>query len=207
MRFGRRQHENDSFFEILTQAANNLIEGTDYMARICNASPAEREGLRNELHAVENSSDDLTHSFMNHINQTFVTPLDRDDLVSLAYAIDDCMDQVDEAGNLIVVYKINELPSGITGQIEVLQKCAELTAAAIPNLKTLEDLREYWVEINRLENQGDQIYMRTLMSLFDNIKDPILLIKLKDIISALEGAIDSYEDLASTIENIAIKES
>lgn len=206
MRFGRNR-ENGSFFELLTQIAGNLIEGTDYLSKILQASAKDREGLRNELHAVENSSDDLTHGFMNQVNQTFVTPLDRDDLALLASNLDDIMDMTDEAGNLIVVYKLEDLPEGVAGQVDILQKCARLTAEAMPNLRLLEGLREYWVEINRLENQADQIYMRTLMSIFDEVTDPIQIIKLKDIIEALERSVDAYETLASTIESIAIKES
>lgn len=205
--FGHRRHDDNSFFELLTKAAHNLVEGSALLAQILGAPSVEREALRNELHAVENSSDEITHEFMKQVNLTFVTPLDRDDLSTLVSRLDDCMDLIDEVGNFIAIYKIESLPESVTKQVEVLQKCAELTVQAMPNLKTLEDLREYWVEINRLENQGDQIYMRGLVQLFDEVTDPIELIKQRDVLEKLESACDAYESLASTIESIAIKES
>ena len=103
--------KDERFFEQLTEIAGNLIEGTDILAKLMALPPAQRDAERNDLHAVENSSDDLTHAFMNKINQTFVTPLDRDDLSELAYRLDDCMDLIDEAGNLIVVYQLQEIPA------------------------------------------------------------------------------------------------
>ncbi|MDO5671232.1 MAG: DUF47 family protein [Actinomycetaceae bacterium] len=203
-----RPNDNDaSFFSLLTQSAQNLIEGTAYLAQILQANEEQREGLRHELHAVENASDEITHQFMSKVNQTFVTPLDRNDLTELCSNLDTCMDRTDEAGNLIVIYKVGQLPSGVAKQVDILTSCAQLTAEATPGLKTLQNLRDYWVEINRLENQGDQIYMNTLMKIFETVTDPILLIKYKDIIESLEKAIDSYETLATLIETIAIKES
>ena len=199
--------KDEGFFEQLTEIAGNLIEGADILAKLMALPPEQRDAERNNLHAVENSSDDLTHAFMNKINQTFVTPLDRDDLSELAYRLDDCMDLIDEAGNLIVVYQLQELPECLHKQAAILQKCAAVTAKAMPRLKTLDELREYWVEVNRLENQADQIYMHCLSDIVNNNPDPIAVIKLKDITERLEDACDAFEHLAALVEGIAIKES
>lgn len=203
--FHTRTDEN--FFEQLTEIAQNLIIGTDFLERLVHADMHTRDGLRNELHAVENASDDLTHAYMNKVNLSFITPLDRDDMSELAYRLDDCMDMIDEAGNLIVVYQVGELPNYLKKQVDILKQCAAATAAAMPHLKTLKELREYWVEINRLENQADQVYMRALSEIVNNITDPILVIKLKDITERLEDATDAYEHLAALVEGVAIKES
>ncbi len=203
--FNRRKDE--SFFELLTEIAGNLITGTNLLSRLVKSDLDQRDGLRDELHVVENHSDDLTHAFMNKVNQSFITPLDRDDMSQIAYRLDDCMDLTDEAATLIVVYQVDTLTEDILKQVEILEKCAELTAEAMPRLKTLSELKEYWVEINRLENQADRIYMRALSAIVNQISDPIQVIKLKDITERLEEACDAYERLAALVEGIAIKES
>lgn len=203
--FNRRKDE--SFFELLTEIAGNLITGTNILSRLVKSDLDQRDGLRDELHVVENHSDDLTHAFMNKVNQSFITPLDRDDMSQIAYRLDDCMDLTDEAATLIVVYQVDTLTEDILKQVEILEKCAELTAEAMPRLKTLSELKEYWVEINRLENQADRIYMRALSAIVNQISDPIQVIKLKDITERLEEACDAYEHLAALVEGIAIKES
>ena len=202
------RHRNDEgFFELLTDIANNLIEGTAYLSKLVQAPAAQRENLRNQLHAVDNECDDLTHEYLNKVNQSFVTPLDRDDMSSLAYLLDDCMDLTDEAGAFIVLYQVNDLPADLLKQVEILEKCAKVTAEAMPHLQDLRNLRSYWVEINRIENQGDQIYMRALSDIVNHTPDPILLIKLKALTQRLEDAVAGYERLAGLVEGISIKES
>lgn len=109
------------------------------------------------------------------------------------------------------MYDIGEIPEPVAtllaDQIDILQRCADQTAQSIPGLKSPLDLRDYWVEINRLENEGDLTYRRTLTALFDSQLDPITVIKLKDLIEVLERASDAFEDLANGIETIAVKES
>ena len=108
---------------------------------------------------------------------------------------------------LVVLYKIKELPHDIVGQVEVLERAAELTAEAMPRLRGLRDLSEYWIEINRLENQGDQVYRRLLAELFSGAYDALTVLKLKEVIDQLEAAADAFEHVANTVESIAVKES
>jgi uncharacterized protein Yka (UPF0111/DUF47 family) len=144
---------------------------------------------------------------MRRLNQTFVTPFDRDDIYGLASALDDCMDAMEEAADLIVLYRVETLPMRVSEQVQVLQRCAELTAEAMPRLRTLDQLDDYWVEINRLENQGDKVHRKLIAQLFDEIGEPILLMKLKEIVDVLEDATDSFERVANMVETIALKES
>ena len=144
---------------------------------------------------------------MRMLNQTFVTPFDRDDIYGLASSLDDCMDFMEEAGDLIVLYKIEELPPLVSDQVDVLQRCAELTAEAMPRLRSMQDLSEYWVEINRLENEADRTYRKLLAEMFNNGTDAIELMKLKEVVDALEHAADAFEKVANTVETIALKES
>lgn len=205
--FKRSKSSDDSFFALMAQTALRLQDATELLAQIIHAAPADRPPLRDKLHEVEHAADELTHQISRKLNQTFVTPLDRDDIQMLAYALDDCVDEVDEAGGLIVIYEVDEFPKQLSVQVDALQRCSELTAQAMPRLNGLSDLRDYWVEINRLENEGDLAYRKLLAKLFKSDLDHVEIIKLKDIIDCLEKGIDSFETLANTIETIAIKES
>ena len=114
---------------------------------------------------------------------------------------------MDEAVDLILLYEVRVLPPELAGQVEVLQRCAELTAAAMPNLRSMKSLEEYWIEINRLENDGDRNHRRILAKLFSGEFKTIEVLKLKDVEESLEGAIDAFEKVANIVEQIAVKES
>ena len=156
---------------------------------------------------IEHAADESTHAIMRKVNSSFITPFDREDIYSLASNLDDCMDLMEAAVDLIVLYRIGELPAGITAQVEVLTRMSELTAEAMPRLRSMSDLSEYWIEINRLENQADQVYRRLLAELFNGGSDAITVLKLKEVIDELEAAADAFEKVANTVESIAVKES
>lgn len=207
----KRNQKGPSFFDLLTSQANALVEAVALLSEMFAANKDSRPALRDKLHEVEHQADEYNHAVLNLLNQTFVTPFDREDLSFLASSLDDCMDFIDEAGDLLVLYGVDEVPEEIAGlmtkQVDVLSRSAEQTAAAMPGLKSPEDLRDYWVEINRLENEGDQAYRHTLSRLFESGLDPITIIKLKDIVTVLESAADAFEDLANAVEGLAVKES
>ena len=111
------------------------------------------------------------------------------------------------SSDLIGLYEIGELPSQFAAQVEVLQRACQLTAEAMPRLRTMKDLEEYWIEINRLENQGDRSYRRILADLFSGSYKSLEVLKLKDVVDSIEHAIDALESVANTVEQIAVKES
>jgi uncharacterized protein len=113
---------------------------------------------------------------------------------------------MEEAADLVELYQVSELPKGVAKQIEIIGRMAELTSSAMPRLRSMKDLSEYWIEINRLENQADKHYRRLVANLFEN-SDAIHVLKMKDIVSALEAAADAFEHVANTVEGIAVKES
>ncbi|HET8960464.1 DUF47 domain-containing protein, partial [Nocardioides sp.] len=137
----------------------------------------------------------------------FVTPFDREDIYDLASGLDDVMDMMDEVVDLVLLYEVKDLPAELSTQVEVIQRCAEITAAAMPQLQAMKSLDEYWIEINRLENVGDKNYRRTLATLFSGDFKALEVLKLKDIVESLEGAIDAFEKVANIVEQIAVKES
>jgi uncharacterized protein Yka (UPF0111/DUF47 family) len=117
------------------------------------------------------------------------------------------MDFMEEAVDLVLLYEVDSLPSEFGDQVDVLQRCAQLTAESMPRLQTMKDLEEYWIEINRLENAGDKSYRRILAKLFSGKYEALEVLKLKDIVDSLEDGIDAFESVANIIEQIAVKES
>ena len=196
-----------SYFDLFAASAVHLVTGANLLAEMLGADRATRKELNKRMAAAEHAADDATHTIMRRLNQTFVTPFDRDDIYDLASSLDDCMDHMDEASDLMVLYKVDELPARVSDQVQVLQRAAELTAEAMPKLRSMESLQEYWVEINRLENQADKSHRKLIAQMFDEIADPIHLMKLKEIVEKLEDAADAFEKVANTVETIALKES
>ncbi len=206
MRF-RLTPRDTSFYDLFTAQAELLVVGSRQLGELLGADRTGRKALAKDLNQTEHLADEATHSIMRRLNSTFVTPFDRDDIYALASTLDDCMDYMEEAADLIVLYKIGELPARVADQVEILQRASELTAEAMPQLRSMGDLSDYWVEINRLENQADKIHRKLLAQLFEEYTDPIELMKIKEVVEILEEAADAFEKVANTVETIALKES
>ncbi|MEV1010091.1 DUF47 family protein [Streptomyces sp. NPDC049881] len=206
MRFRLTPRET-SFYALFAAAADNVLSGSKLLMELLGAEPATRVEIADRMRAAEHAGDDTTHAIFHQLNSSFITPFDREDIYRLASRLDDIMDFMEEAVDLVVLYEIDELPKGVEQQIEVLGRAAELTAEAMPNLRTMERLNEYWIEVNRLENQADQIHRRLLAHLFNGSYGAIEVMKLKQIVDVLEEAADAFEAVANTVETIVVKES
>jgi predicted phosphate transport protein (TIGR00153 family) len=196
----------DSYYDMFADSANNLVTGARLLVELI-GDGGNREGIAEKMRACEHAGDEFTHAIMRRLNESFITPFDREDIYRLASSLDDVMDFMEAAADLVVLYKIEELPRDVVGQVEVLERAAELTAEAMPRLRGMKDLSEYWIEINRLENQGDQVYRRLLAELFGGEYDALTVLKLKEVVDQLEAAADAFEKVANTVESIAVKES
>lgn len=196
-----------SFYDMFAASAANLVVGVSLLSELLGSRPDERAAIAEKIRAVEHASDEITHGIMREVNSSFVTPFDREDIYRLASSLDDVMDSIDAAVDLVVLYNIGELPAGLADQVEVLERAAEITALAMPRLRVMRNLQEYWIEINRLENAGDQIYRRLLAKLYSGEYDALTVMKLKEVIDELEAAADAFENVANTVESIAVKES
>jgi predicted phosphate transport protein (TIGR00153 family) len=196
-----------TFFDLLTGAADHLVQGAELLAEIVQVEPAARPALADRMRQVEHVADGTTHEIMRRLNSTFVTPFDRADIYALAASLDDCIDDMDAAADLVVLYQLDGMPAGARQQVEILGKQARCTADAMPKLRTMKGLDEYWVEINRLENEADRVYRTMLADLFQEGADPIFLLKIKEVIDLLESAADAFETVAHHVETIAVKES
>ena len=195
-----------SFYDLFAQSAQHLVEGAALLAEML-VEGSDREAVAQRMRDAEHAADESTHEIIRRVNKTFVTPFDREDIYSLASGLDDVMDFMEEAVDLVVLYGVDQLPSELAEQVEVLQRCADLTAEAMPRLQTMKDLEEYWIEVNRLENAGDKSYRRILANLFSGKYEALEVLKLKDIVDSLEAAVDAFETVANIVEQIAVKES
>ena len=196
-----------SFYDQFAAAARNIVDAAEVLQQVVTAGPGERVALNQRMRDIEHANDEVTHEVMRRLNSTFVTPFDREDIYRLASELDDVVDHLEAAADLILLYEIDELPATTREVVEVLVKAAHATADAMPRLQGMKDLAQYWIEVNRLENEADQLYRRTVATLFNGQYDALTAIKLKDLADQVEAAADGLEDVADTVETIALKES
>ena len=205
MRF-RLRPADTSFYDLFARSADHLVSGAALLAEML-GEDNEHRATATSMREAEHQADETTHEIVRRVNSTFVTPFDREDIYRLAASLDDVMDFMEEAVDLVLLYEVEELPPGVAEQVEVLQQAAELTARAMPRLRTMKDLEEYWIEINRLENQGDKTYRHIVAHLFSGSLEALEVMKLKDVVDSLEAAMDAFETVANIVEQIAVKES
>jgi predicted phosphate transport protein (TIGR00153 family) len=200
---------DDTFYQFFIRAAENLVRGTELLTEL--ALPgADVASVSERLGEVEHDSDLITHGVFNRINSSFITPFDREDIYRLASNLDDVMDHIEAAGNLVYLYgltKLPALPREMHEIVNVLDQQAKVTAEAMSRLKSMKDLKQYWVECNRLENEGDRSYRMLLVRLFSGEYDALTVLKMKEVADELEKACDAFEHVANTVETISVKES
>ena len=195
-----------TFYDLFSESAQHLVVGAELLAEML-SDTSDREDVARRMREAEHNADETTHAIIRRVNTTFVTPFDREDIYALASGLDDVMDMMDEVVDQILLYEVKLLPTELSAQVEVIQRCAEITAGAMPQLQSMQSLDEYWIEINRLENAGDKNHRRTLANLFSGEFKAMEVLKLKDIVESLEAAIDAFEKVANIVEQIAVKES
>ena len=158
-----------------------------------------------EIKEVEHKCDFLTHEIIQRLNKTFVTPIDREDIHSLARALDDVMDAIDDAAALIPLYHIETVRPGARDLTRILSASADSVRLAVEALERRTGVLEHAVEINRLENEADRFHIKAVGQLFDEERDPIAVMKWKEILDLLEDATDRCEDVANLLENVVVK--
>ncbi|MDX6656171.1 MAG: uncharacterized protein QOH62_964 [Solirubrobacteraceae bacterium] len=192
------------FFDLFEEAGTNTVRAADLLDQLLRTWPDNKE-LGRELLACEHEGDRITHDLIRKLNNTFVTPIEREDILVLASALDDIVDFTEEAADYLSLYKI-EAPMEQAQRLSyVLLQSARQIAEAIPRVRGFRDISHYVVEINRLENDGDRIVREAIASLFDGGIDPMVVIRWKDIFERLEAAIDACERVSHILEGIVIK--
>jgi len=200
---------DDSFYDYFSRAADNLVKGAAVLSEL--ALPgAEVQEISERLSDIEHDSDSITHDLYKKINSSFITPFDREDIYRLGSGLDDVMDHLEAIGTFVYLYGLSQLPAlprEMHEIIDVLDQQAKVTADAMGRLKSMKDLSDYWVECNRLENEGDRAYRMLLVRLFSGEYDALTVLKMKEVADELEAACDAFEHVANTVETIAVKES
>lgn len=192
------------FFELFAELSSNLTDGARLLHNIL-SDPRELEMRVKQMQAIEHKGDKATHAIISKLNQTFITPFDREDIHRLASSLDDVLDFVNAAAVRLVLYKIfvPPAPSAELAGIIVLQ--AEELAKGVSLLEKNGHVLEHCEEINRLEDEADNVSRRAIADLFEEEKDPIQLIKLKELYEVLEYATDKAEDAANVLEAVVLK--
>jgi uncharacterized protein len=192
------------FFDLFNQAGQNTLRAARLLQEMLENWP-EEGGLAREILLAEQEGDRITHELVQRLNSTFVTPLDGEDIYGLATQLDDIVDYVEETADFMVLYQIEAPMEQAIKMADVLVKSCEQLAMALENLRGFKDLEKYWIEIHRLENDGDRLYRDAVASLFANGIDPMVVIRWKDLFGVLERAVDATETAAHILEGIVIK--
>ncbi len=195
-----------TFFDLFIQAGQNTLHAARLLDEMMNSWP-ESGGLGREILLAEQEGDRITHEIVKRLNSTFVTPIDREDIYGLATQMDDIVDFTEEAADFLGLYKIEAPMEQAQALTKILVASCEQLAMGLENLPSFKDLDKYWIEIHRLENDGDRVSRDAVASLFSNGIDPMVVIRWKDMFAVLEEAIDATETAAQIIEGIVIKNS
>ncbi len=181
-----------TFFDLFVEAGENSLRTARLLKEMLEKWP-EDGGLSRDILKAEQEGDRITHDIVQRLNSTFVTPIDREDIYGLATKMDDIVDYIEEAADFLGLYQIEAPMDQALELADVLVKSCEQLSGALQNLRGFKDLEHYWIEIHRLENDGDRISRDAVASLFANGIDPMVVIRWKDIFAVLERAIDATE--------------
>ncbi|WP_127781706.1 DUF47 family protein [Rhodococcus sp. X156] len=204
--FSRFKPKNNLFYDLFSSCGHNLASGGKTLSELLQPSP-DFVTVSEKMAELEHACDDITHELFRTLNSSFVTPFDRSDIYSLGSALDDVMDHMEAATQLMTLYGITELTPHMRQMVEILDKCGQVTAEALPRLRSLDGLDGFWIEINNLENRADSTYRSLLADLFGGDYDALTVMKLKDVGDELEDAADAFETVANIVESIVLKES
>jgi len=193
-----------SFFDMFAKMSSNLIAGARTMVDLLENGGDIKSKIE-EIRRIEHVGDDLTHAILTRLNQTFITPLDREDIHRLASSLDDVLDFINASGARIAMYRITSFPPAAAQLARIILQQSQELEKAVALMQKSGEMIVHCVEINRLENEADQISRAAIAELFDREKDPIALIKNKELLEFLELATDKAEDVADVLETVMLK--
>jgi predicted phosphate transport protein (TIGR00153 family) len=194
----------ESFYDLFEKSSANLSEAARLLIKLLTDFHDPDSGHA-EIQQREHEGDEITHQIIRALNTTFVTPFDREDIHRLASGMDDILDAIEAVADLLVLHRIEQILPEMRQQADVLSRSADQVQQAMSGLRGFAGLDKYWVEINRLENEGDRVYRKTVAHLFSGEYKAMDVLKWKDLVDQLEAAIDGCEDVANTMESIVLK--
>ena len=196
--------KDTSFFAMFSAMSDNLIAGAQVLVNLF-ADYRDVDVKIDEIRRIEREGDELTHAILTKLNQTFITPFDREDIHELASKLDDVLDFINASGARIVMYRIANPPAAAGAMARIILMQSEELQKAVSLMQKDGDILTHCVEINRLENEADQVSQQAIAKLFESEKDPINLIKVKELLEFLERATDKAEDVANVLETVVLK--
>jgi uncharacterized protein len=199
-------HRADTFFDLFVDSAANVSAAVELLQDLV-TDYRDVELKAKRVADREHEGDEITHAIILRLNTTFVTPIDREDIYQLATALDDVLDAVEAVSDLFVLHRIAAPLPEMVSQTGVLMQAARQTEHAFRSLRDMrrDRLEPYWIEINRLENEGDRLYRRAVADLFSGEHRAMDVLKWKEVIENLEEALDGLENVSNIIESIVLK--
>ena len=196
--------KEEKFFDMFVSMAQNVHEGSRLLTDMMGGE-ANLPDLAQSIKSLEHKGDRMTHDLITKLNRTFVVPIDREDIYRLSSCIDDIMDLIESVARRMVLFKVGKPSEPAVQLSQLLHRGTAQVVAALSELKNGMKVIEHCIEINRLEDEADHVYHQVLGQLFETEKDPIALIKWKEIYETLETSVDKCEDVANVIETIVVK--
>ena len=197
----------EKFFDLLEEQVNHSVEAARLLNQGVRSDPASMARIAGEIKHIEHAADRITHQIFTRLNQTFVTPLDPEDLHNLASALDDVVDYIEDASFRLSAYRVDPVPPGVPEVTEIIHSCCLRLQSAVGKLKTNQNMLDDCIEINRLENAADELVRKLVTKLFNEETNAIVLLKHKEIYEVLELATDLCEDVADVLQTIVVKNS
>ena len=194
-------------FDLFTSLAERIAVGARMSVEMINGVAEDRKAQAKRIGEIESEADDLLGQIIRRIDDMFVTPYDRGDLQELANNLDDAMDEIEEATDLIVLHDVKDFPDGLIELVDAVRRLAELTASSMPRLKNLKELDHYYAEADRIETEGDRLHRRITTMLFSGNYDAMTILRINPVIDAFEDSLDEMARVARIIRSIALKES
>ena len=194
----------ERFFDLFVEDSANVLGAARLFEAMLRSYDAPEQRAR-EIRDAEHRGDEISHEIGRRLESTFVTPFDREDIHGLISALDDVLDYIEEAADTFILYRIEAPTAVAVQQAAIIVRQCEQLQEALANLRGFKGLEKYWIEVHRLENEGDRIARAAIAGLFDNGRDAVEVIKWKDVYGLLEATIDNVEDVANIIERITIK--
>lgn len=196
--------KEEKFFKLFDDSAANIFKAAQVMKEMVD-NYATADAKAKEIFDIEFEGDRITHEIIRHLNKTFITPFDREDIYNLASKMDDILDLIEAATDRMIVYKIEEPTIECRKLVAIILRMTEVITWGVKNLQHIGQIYDHCIEINRLENEADRVTRDAIGRLFDEEKDPVAIIKWKEIYEKLEDTTDSCEDVANILESVVLK--
>jgi predicted phosphate transport protein (TIGR00153 family) len=197
--------KEDQYFSMFSQMTAKIQEAAGILVEMLKGPRERFESLSKKIKSVEHECDEITHNISTRLNRSFITPFDREDIYTLSVALDDVCDYIDAAARAVVMYDVQDVSEHSIQLALIIQHLADEIHQAVGMLKAADGMKQHLLEVQRLENDADEVYYKGIGELFKNAKDPIVLIKLKELYEILENATDRCESVGNIIESIVLK--